>query len=113
MLFSRMIVGWRATSTRAVTWPWLLWSKLSMLAPKATGLHTTATAVSNLDPLHRASAQASIESSVGSVGDAYDNALAETVIGLYKTEVMRRRGPWRNLEHVEFVNLEWVDWLNN
>ncbi len=57
--------------------------------------------------------EAGIESSVGSVGDSYDNALAETLIGLYKTEVIRRRGPWRNLEHVEFATLEWVDWFNN
>ena len=54
-------------------------------------------------------AEAGIESSVGSVGDSYDNALAETIIGLYKTEVIRRRGPWRTLEHVEFATLEWVD----
>ena len=58
-------------------------------------------------------AEAGIEPSVGSVGDSYDNALAETVIGLYKTEVIRRRGPWRNLEAVEFATLEWVDWFNN
>jgi transposase InsO family protein len=47
------------------------------------------------------------------VGDSYDNALAESVIGLYKTEVIRRRGPWRHLEAVEFATLEWVDWFNN
>ena len=58
-------------------------------------------------------AEAGIEPSVGSVGDCYDNALAETVIGLYKTEVIRRRGPWRSLEAVEFATLEWVDWFNN
>jgi putative transposase len=58
-------------------------------------------------------AEAGIESSVGSVGDSYDNALAESVIGLYKTEVIHRRGPWRNLEHVEFATLDWVDWFNN
>ena len=58
-------------------------------------------------------AEAGIEPSVGSVGDSYDNALAETVIGLYKTEVIRRRGPWRHLEAVEFATLEWVDWYNN
>jgi len=57
--------------------------------------------------------EASIEPSVGSVGDSYDNALAETVIGLFKTEVIRRRGPWRRLEDVEFATLEWVDWFNN
>lgn len=51
--------------------------------------------------------------SVGSVGDSYDNALAETVIGLFKTEVTWGRGPWRAFEDVEFAVLEWVDWLNN
>ena len=58
-------------------------------------------------------ADAGIEPSVGSVGDSYDNALAETVIGLYKTELIRRQGPWRALEAVEFATLEWVDWFNN
>ena len=51
--------------------------------------------------------------SVGSVGDSYDNALAESVIGLCETEVIHRRGPWRNLEAVEFATLEWVDWLDH
>ena len=58
-------------------------------------------------------AEAGIEPSVGSVGDSYDNALAESVIGLFKTEVIRCRGPWRGLEDVEFATLEWVDWFNN
>jgi transposase InsO family protein len=57
-------------------------------------------------------AEASIEPSVGSKGDSYDNALAETIIGLYKTEVIRRQGPWRSLEDVEFATLEWVWWFN-
>jgi putative transposase len=57
--------------------------------------------------------EAGIEPSVGSVGDSYDNALAETVIGLFKTEVIRRRGPWRTMEAVELATLEWVDWYNN
>jgi transposase InsO family protein len=48
-----------------------------------------------------------------SIGDCYDNALAETINGLYKTEVIRRRGPWRTLEAVEFATLEWVDWFNH
>ena len=51
--------------------------------------------------------------SVGSVGDSYDNALAETINGLYKAEVIHRRGPWRSLEAVEYATLEWVDWFNN
>jgi transposase InsO family protein len=58
-------------------------------------------------------AEAGIEPSVGSVGDSYDNALAETINGLFKTEVIHRRGPWQSFEAVEFATLEWVDWFNN
>ena len=58
-------------------------------------------------------AQAGVEASVGSVGDSYDNALAETIIGLFKTEVIDRRGPWRNVDAVEYATLEWVDWFNH
>ena len=58
-------------------------------------------------------AEAGAEPSVGSRGDSYDNALAETVIGLFKTEVIRRRGPWRNVDAVEYATLEWVDWFNH
>ena len=58
-------------------------------------------------------AEAGIEPSVGRVGDSYDNALAGSIIGLYKTEVIRQRGPWRHLEAVEFATLEWVDWFNH
>jgi putative transposase len=57
--------------------------------------------------------EAGIEPSVGSVGEPYDNALAETINGLYKAEVIHRRGPWRSVEAVEFATLEWVDWFNN
>jgi putative transposase len=58
-------------------------------------------------------AEAGIEPSVGSVGDSYDNALAETINGLYKAEVVHRRGPWRSFEAVEYATLQWVDWFNN
>lgn len=58
-------------------------------------------------------AEAGIEPSVGSVGDSYDNALAETINGLYKAEVIHRRGPWRSFEAVEYATLEWVDWFNH
>jgi putative transposase len=58
-------------------------------------------------------AEAGIEPSVGSVGDSYDNAMAETINGLYKAEVIHRRGPWRSFEAVEFATLEWVDWFNH
>jgi transposase InsO family protein len=57
--------------------------------------------------------EAGIEPSVGSVGDSYDNALAETINGLYKAEVIHRRGPWRSFEAVEYATLEWVDWFNH
>ena len=58
-------------------------------------------------------AEAGAVASVGSRGDSYDNALAETIIGLYKTEVIRRRGPWKSIDDVEFATLEWIDWFNN
>jgi putative transposase len=58
-------------------------------------------------------AEAGAVVSVGSRGDAYDNALAETINGLYKTEVIKKRGPWKTLEEVELATLEWVDWFNN
>ena len=57
--------------------------------------------------------EAGMESSVGSKGDSYDNALAETINGLYKTEVIHKRGPWRTIDEVEYATLEWVDWFNN
>jgi len=58
-------------------------------------------------------AEAGIEPSVGSVGDSYDNALAETINGLYKAEVIHRRGPWRSFEAVEYATATWVEWFNN
>ena len=58
-------------------------------------------------------AGAGIDPSVGSVGDSYDNALAETINGLFKVEVIHRRGPWRSFEAVEYATLEWVDWYNH
>jgi putative transposase len=58
-------------------------------------------------------AEAGAVTSVGSRGDSYDNALAESTIGLYKTELIRRQGPWRNLDDVELATLEWVDWYNH
>ena len=57
--------------------------------------------------------EAGIDASVGSVGDSYDNALAETINGLFKTEVIRHKGPWRTIDDVEYATLEWVDWFNH
>jgi putative transposase len=58
-------------------------------------------------------AQAGAVASVGSKGDSFDNAMAESTIGLYKTELIRRRGPWRGLDDVEYATLEYVDWFNH
>jgi putative transposase len=58
-------------------------------------------------------AAAGVERSMGSVGDSYDNALAESINGLYKTELIWKRGPWRSIEAVEYATLSWVDWFNN
>jgi putative transposase len=58
-------------------------------------------------------AEAGAVTFVGSRGDSYDNALAETIIGLYKTELIHRRGPWKGLDQVEYATLEWVDWFNH
>jgi putative transposase len=57
--------------------------------------------------------EAGIEASTGSVGDSYDNALAETINGLYKTEIIHKRAPWKTVDEVEYATLEWVDWFNN
>lgn len=115
--FARRIVGWRASRTAHAEF---------VLDALDQALH-------DRRPIHRGGlvhhsdrgsqyvsiryserlAQAGIEPSVGSVGDSYDNALAETINGLYKAEVIHRRGPWRNFEAVEFATLEWVDWFNN
>jgi transposase InsO family protein len=115
--YARRIVGWRASRTAHTSF---------VLDALEQALH-------DRRPLHRGGlvhhsdrgsqyvsiryserlAEAGIEPSVGSVGDSYDNALAETINGLYKTEVIHRRGPWRSFEAVEFATLEWVDWFNH
>ena len=67
----------------------------------------------HLHRVHRAARGPRCGPSVGTVGDALDNALAETHIGLFKTELIHRRGPWKGLDDVELATLEWVDWHNN
>ncbi|MDC7685319.1 IS3 family transposase [Asticcacaulis sp. BYS171W] len=115
--FARRIVGWRVSRT----------------AHASFVLDALEQAIHQRQPAHRGGlvhhsdrgsqyisikyterlAEAGIEPSVGSVGDSYDNALAETINGLYKAEVIHKRGPWRNFEAVEFATLEWVDWFNH
>jgi putative transposase len=119
-VFSRMIVGWKAdTSMRAD----LVTDALNMAAwargrTGVTELHgliahsdagSQYTSIAYTERL----AALGIQASIGTVGDAYDNAMAESTIGLYKTELIRRRGPWRTLDDVEIATLEYIDWFNN
>ena len=114
-VFSRTIVGWRASSSLRSDLALDALEQALYARPDTDGLvHHSDRGVQYLSIRYTERlAEAGIEPSVGSVGDSYDNALAESVIGLFKTEVIRRRGPWRHLEAVEFATLEWVDWFNN
>ena len=116
-VYARYIVGWRVSRT----------------AHASFVLDALEQAIHDRRPVHRGGlvhhsdrgsqyvsiryterlAEAGIEPSVGSVGDSYDNALAESINALYKAEVIHRRGPWRNIVAVEFATLEWVDWFNH
>jgi putative transposase len=115
-VFSRRIVGWRAsTSLRSDlaldVLEQALYDRPFIQAQPL--VHHSDRGVQYLSIRYTERlAQAGIEPSVGSTGDSYDNALAETVIGLFKTEEIHRRGPWKGLEDVEFATLEWVAWYN-
>jgi putative transposase len=114
-VFSRSIVGWRVSrSLRSDLALDALEQALHVRRPTDDLVHHSDRGVQYLSIRYTERlAEVGIERSVGSVGDSYDNALAETVIGLFKTEVIRRRGPWRTIDDVEFATLEWVDWFNN
>ena len=118
-VFSRRIVGWRAA-----TWmrtdlvldalEQAIWTRAVTASGDLSGLVHTATRgrSTDLDRLHGAARRGRHRRVGRPVGDAYDNALAETKIGLFKTEVIRPRGPWRDLDDVEVATLDWVDWFN-
>ena len=113
--FARMIVGWRVWNSLRTD---LVLDALEQALYARTGtqglVHHSDRGSQYLSIRYAERlAEAEINPSVGSVGDSYDNALAETIIGLYKTEVIHKRGPWRNLDEVEYATLEWVDWFNN
>ena len=114
-VFSRRVVGWRVSSSLRSDLALDALEKALHARPQHHGVvhhsdrGTQYLCLRYTDRL----LQAGIEPSVGSAGDSYDNALAESIIGLFKTEVIRRRGPWRGLEDVEFATLQWVDWFNN
>ena len=116
-VFARRIVGWRVSSSLAAD---LVLDALDQAiydrCDARTGdlIHHSDRGIQYLSMRYTERlADAGIEPSVGSRGDSYDNALAESIIGLFKTEVIQRKGPWRHLEAVEFATLEWVDWFNH
>jgi putative transposase len=114
-VFARRIIGWRVARSMHAE---LVLDALEQALWSRSGVHGVVhhsdrgsqyLSIRYSERLTEAGAQPS----VGSVGDSYDNALAETIIGLYKAEVIHRRGPWRHLEAVEYATLEWVDWFNH
>jgi transposase InsO family protein len=113
-VFSRRIVGWRATaSLRSDLALDALEQALYHRDTDAGLIHHSDRGVQYLSIRYTERlAEAGIEPSVGSRGDSYDNALADSVIGLYKTEVIRQEGPWRGLDDVEYATLTWVAWFN-
>ena len=115
-VFARRIVGWRVSASMrtAFVLDALEQAIYARRGDALTGLVHHSDAGSQYLSMRYTDrlVDAGIAPSVGSQGDAYDNALAESVIGLYKTEVIRRKGPWRTLEAVEFATLTWVDWFN-
>ena len=114
-VFSRHIVGWRVASSMRTD---LVLDALEQAVWARGGaegvIHHSDRGSQYLSIRYSERlAEAGMESSVGSRGDSYDNALAETINGLYKTEVIRPRGPWRTVDDVEYATLEWIDWFNN
>ena len=115
-VYSRLIVGWALTSHLRTELPlealeMAIWRRNTILSGLVhhSDRGSQYTSIRYTERL----AAAGIEGSVGSRGDSYDNALAESVIGLYKTELIQRERPWKTPEEVEFATLEWIDWWNN
>ena len=118
-VFSRRIVGWRAATTMTTELvldclEHAVWSRRQQGIEDLSGLihHTDAGSQYTSFAFTQRLIDEGVDASVGSVGDAYDNALAESQIGLYKTELIRPEGPWRGVDDVELGTLEWVDWFN-
>ena len=114
-VYARRIVGWRVANSLRTD---LVLDALEQALYSRTGtqdlIHHSDRGCQYLSIRYTERlAEAGVSASVGSVGDSYDNALAETINGLYKTEVIRRRGPWRHIDAVEYATLEWVDWFNH
>jgi putative transposase len=119
-VFSRRIVGWRAATRMTTdlvldTLEHAIWTRRQAGITDLSGLihHTDAGSQYVSFAFTQRLVDEGVDPSVGSVGDAYDNALAESQIGLYKAELIRPEGPWRGVEHVEIETLNWVDFFNN
>ncbi|WP_459987153.1 IS3 family transposase [Komagataeibacter kakiaceti] len=114
-VFARVIVGWRASSTAHTDFVLdALEQALCQRRPEGKVTHHSDRGCQYVSIRYtQRLAEAGLVASVGSVGDSYDNALAETINGLYKTELIYRKGPWKNREAVELATLKWVDWFNN
>lgn len=114
-VFSRCIVGWRVSrSLRSDLALDALEQALAQRPHEGDLVHHSDHGVHYLSIRYTERlAEAGVEASVGSVGDSYDNALAETINGPYKAELIYRKGPWRNIDAVELATLAWVDWFNN
>jgi putative transposase len=120
-VFSRRIVGWKASTTMTTplvldAFEMALWTRDRAGLPVARGElihHSDAGSQFTAFAFSTRLIEAGVDASIGSVGDAYDNALVESTIGLYKTEVINHEGPWKNIEQIELATLEWVDWYNH
>ncbi|GCD67219.1 transposase [Acetobacter pasteurianus NBRC 3279] len=114
-VFARVIVGWRVSSTAHTDFVLdALEQALCQRRPEGKVPHHSDRGCQYVSIRYtQRLAEAGLVASVGSVGDSYDNALAETINGLYKTELIYRQGPWKNREAVELATLKWVDWFNN
>ncbi len=118
-VYARMIVGWQAsrslrTDLALDALEQAIWNRTRDGADMKDVVHHSDRGVQYLSIRYTERlTEAGAVASVGSRGDSYDNALAESVIGLYKTELIRRRGPWKGLDGVEYATLEWVDWWNH
>jgi putative transposase len=116
-VYSRRIVGWRTAAS--MTTPLVMDAlEMAIFSRRHQLLHgviahsdagsqyVSVTYTERLADIHA-------QPSIGSIGDSFDNAMAESVNGLYKTELIRRQGPWRNVDHVELSTLAYVEWFNN
>jgi putative transposase len=118
-VYSRMIVGWQASRSQRSdlaldALEQAIWARSRPGKRLPELVHHSDRGVQYLSIRYTERlAETGAVNSVGSKGDSYDNALAETMIGLYKAELVRNRGPWRGLEDLEYATLEWVDWFNH